>query len=112
MVGNGRRDAWWATPKRCSDMGPSVRVNTRTPKIDAPRIQRTGVSRGGQHPRKKLLQRADLVRDARQIAGCPRTIELSRHCECNRDISPIDSYRLILGVVNATSTRHFPLASP
>jgi transposase len=64
---NDRRDAWWATPKRCSDIGPSVRVNTRTPTIDAPRIQRTGVPRAGQHPKKKTLATADLVRDTALI---------------------------------------------
>jgi hypothetical protein len=57
MVGNDRRDAWWATPKRCSDIGPSVGVNTRMTKTDALRIWRPDVPRGGQQPRKNLLQR-------------------------------------------------------
>src|SRR5215469_6054634 len=67
MVRNDRRDAWWATPKRCSDMGPSARVNTETTKIDALRIQRMGVPQRGQHPRKKLLQRPTSLEIARSI---------------------------------------------
>src|SRR5262245_25758357 len=70
MVRNDRRDVWWATPKRCSDMGPSVRVITRTAKIDAPRIMRTGVPGGSQHPRKKSLATADLVREMPLIESC------------------------------------------
>jgi len=50
-----------------SDTEPSVRVNTRTPKIDALGIQRMGVSPTGQHPKKKSLATADLVRDTALI---------------------------------------------
>jgi hypothetical protein len=38
-------------------------VNTRTPKIDALRIWRTGVPGGGQHHSEETLATADLVRD-------------------------------------------------
>jgi len=51
-------------------------VNTRTPNIDVLRIQRTGVSLGGQHPKKKLLATADLVRDA-DLSGVNNLPELS-----------------------------------